>query len=140
MKRVFEVDALRCPNCGGRMRLIDAITEAKGERQSLKCLELQPRATPLAPADALDPGPDSGERAFKGAFVEGQSDPRLDFDQIGRRRSVRELGRLIGEGSEDSSKAGFDEFEIDLPAVGLSRGSRGFDRPWAGPRSLNSPQ
>lgn len=63
------------------MRLIAAITEANVARRILECSALPPRAPPLAPADTIDLGPDSGDRAFEGAFVEGQPDPGLDFDQ-----------------------------------------------------------
>lgn len=63
------------------MRLIAAITEESVARQSLESLALPPRAPPDAPANAIDLGPDSGDRAFEEAFVEGQSDPGLDFDR-----------------------------------------------------------
>ena len=47
LKRVFEVDALRCPACGGRMRLIAAITDPSVARRILECLALSSRAPPL---------------------------------------------------------------------------------------------
>ena len=62
LKRVFEVDALRCPAWGGRMRLLAAITNPVVARRILECLALPPRAPPLAPAPA-------------------QSDSGFDFDQ-----------------------------------------------------------
>ncbi len=46
LQRVFEVDALRCPSCGERMRLMAAITDPMIARRILKCLGLPPRAPP----------------------------------------------------------------------------------------------
>ena len=40
LKRVFEVDALRCPACGGRMRVLAAITDPDAARKILECLAL----------------------------------------------------------------------------------------------------
>ena len=48
LQRVFEVDALCCPRCGGRMRVLAAITEADVAQRSLACLNLPTRAPPLA--------------------------------------------------------------------------------------------
>ena len=48
LQRVFEVDALRCPRCGGRMRVLAAITEVDLARRILACLNLPTRAPPLA--------------------------------------------------------------------------------------------
>jgi hypothetical protein len=47
LQRVFEVDALACPRCGGRMRVLAAITEADVARRILACLHLPTRAPPL---------------------------------------------------------------------------------------------
>ena len=49
LQRVFEVDALRCPSCGERMRILAAITDPAVARRILKCLGLPPRAPPLTP-------------------------------------------------------------------------------------------
>ncbi len=54
LKRVFEVDALRCPACGGRMRLLAAITDPSVARRILECLALPPRAPPMAPVNEID--------------------------------------------------------------------------------------
>ena len=48
LQRVFEVDALSCPRCGGRMRVLAAITETAVARRILACLNLPTRAPPLA--------------------------------------------------------------------------------------------
>jgi hypothetical protein len=48
LQRVFEVDALCCPRCGGRMRVLAAITEADIAQRILACLNLPTRAPPLA--------------------------------------------------------------------------------------------
>ncbi len=50
LQRVFEVDALRCPGCGVRMRLIAAIEDPEVARKILECLDLPARAPPLEPA------------------------------------------------------------------------------------------
>ncbi len=51
LKRVFEVDALVCPECGGRMRILAAITDPDVARRILDCLGLPPRAPPIARDD-----------------------------------------------------------------------------------------
>jgi hypothetical protein len=58
LQRVFEVDALRCPGCGARMRLLAAIEDLAVARKILECLDLPARAPPLQPAPssvALEP-------------------------------------------------------------------------------------
>ncbi|MCP5069510.1 MAG: transposase [bacterium] len=50
LQRIFEVDALCCPHCGGRMRILAAITEADVARRILACLALPTRAPPVAPS------------------------------------------------------------------------------------------
>jgi len=50
LQRVFELDALRCPDCGQRMRVLAAITDPEVARRILGCLDLPARAPPLAPA------------------------------------------------------------------------------------------
>ena len=47
LQRVFEADALCCPRCGGRMRVLAAITEADVARRILASLNLPTRAPPL---------------------------------------------------------------------------------------------
>ena len=76
LQRVFEVDALACPKCGGRMRVLSAITDPTVAGRILRCLALPARAPPLATArEKVGGSPDSvGESA---------SDviPEFDFDQ-----------------------------------------------------------
>ena len=81
LKRVFEVDALRCPACGGRMRLLAAITDLSVARRILECLALPPRAPPLAPAseDRLETA--IGPPAFEPMLAEAHRDPGFDFEQ-----------------------------------------------------------
>jgi hypothetical protein len=43
LQRVFEVDALRCPGCGARMRLLAAIEDPEVARKILECLDLPAR-------------------------------------------------------------------------------------------------
>jgi hypothetical protein len=50
LQRVFELNALRCPRCGARMRLLAAIEEPEVARKILECLDLPARAPPLLPA------------------------------------------------------------------------------------------
>jgi len=50
MKRVFEVDVLKCESCGGRMRILAAIHSRDAIRDILECLGLPSRAPPIAPA------------------------------------------------------------------------------------------
>jgi hypothetical protein len=67
LQRVFEVDALRCPSCGERMRILAAITDPVVARCILKCLGLPPRAPPLTPPAPPEPATDSwfgGPEAF----------------------------------------------------------------------------
>jgi hypothetical protein len=79
LQRVFEVDALRCPACGGRMRILSAITEPDVARRILDCLHMPSRAPPLA-----EPKPRAEERfeEFSTALDWGDH-PGFDFDQSG---------------------------------------------------------
>jgi hypothetical protein len=55
LRRVFAVDVLACPRCGGRMRLLAAIHPPDATQAILGCLELPARAPPAArprPEDA----------------------------------------------------------------------------------------
>jgi hypothetical protein len=75
LQRVFEVDALACPRCGGRMRVLSAITDPIVAARILRCLALPARAPPLATAREEVGPPDSvGELSFEVI-------PEFDFDQ-----------------------------------------------------------
>jgi len=50
MKRVFEIDVLRCPHCGACRKLIARITEAPAIRAFLECLGLSLDPPELKPA------------------------------------------------------------------------------------------
>jgi hypothetical protein len=50
MERVFEVDVLSCPRCGGRMRILAAIDSPDAIDKILTCVGLPTRAPPIAPA------------------------------------------------------------------------------------------
>lgn len=56
LQRVFDVDALRCPECGAQMRLLAAIEDAEVARKILECLGLPARGPPMAapPGAAVD--------------------------------------------------------------------------------------
>jgi len=55
MRRVFALDVLECPGCGGRRSLIAVITQPAVIVAFLACLGLPTRAPPLAPVRELDP-------------------------------------------------------------------------------------
>jgi hypothetical protein len=81
LQRVFEVDALCCQRCGGRMRVLAAITEADVARRILDCLDLPSRAPPLATSR-----PDGWTRGWREHEVPraGEADARwsaFEFDQ-----------------------------------------------------------
>jgi hypothetical protein len=50
MRRVFALDVLECPDCGGRMRILAAIHPPETAQAILSCLGLPERAPPIAPA------------------------------------------------------------------------------------------
>jgi hypothetical protein len=50
LKRVFEVDVLSCPRCGGRMRVLCAINLQPAIQKILACIGLPTRAPPIAHA------------------------------------------------------------------------------------------
>ena len=52
MRRVFAIDVLECPNCGGPMRFLAAIHPPETTRAMLECLKLPSQAPPTAPARA----------------------------------------------------------------------------------------
>jgi hypothetical protein len=50
LRRVFAVDVLECPRCGGRMRPLATIHPPEATRAILQCVGLPARAPPLTPA------------------------------------------------------------------------------------------
>ena len=60
LKRGFAADALACPRCGGRMRLLAAIQDLEAIRAILDCLNLPSRAPPLARARREPTEPELG--------------------------------------------------------------------------------
>jgi hypothetical protein len=50
MRRVFAIDVLECPNCGGPMRILAAIHPPETTRAMLECLKLPSRAPPTDPS------------------------------------------------------------------------------------------
>ncbi len=81
LTRVFEVDALHCPDCGGRMRLLAAITDPSVARRILEWLALPPRAPPLAGAKETDPACGPGDSALEPTWTKAHEDPAFEFDQ-----------------------------------------------------------
>jgi hypothetical protein len=49
LRRVFAVDVLECPRCGGRMRPLATIHPPEATRAILECLRLPARAPPTVP-------------------------------------------------------------------------------------------
>ena len=54
MRRVFAIDVLECPACGGRMRVLCAIHPPEAIRKILDCLGLPSRPPPIASAALED--------------------------------------------------------------------------------------
>jgi hypothetical protein len=50
LRRVFEVDVLKCPRCGGRMRILATINSPEAIHKILDCLDLPTRPPPIATA------------------------------------------------------------------------------------------
>jgi hypothetical protein len=116
LKRVFEVDALRCPGCGERMRLIAAITDPSVAQRILECLALPPRAPPLAPANEVDREPIVDPMPFERTFPVTQSDPGFDFDQSSADSGAQTTNPDRGHASLPSAAA---------PAMGNARPRKG---------------
>jgi hypothetical protein len=55
LKRVFEIDVLKCPRCGGRMRILAAINPPEAIHRILDCLGLPTRPPPIAAASTAAP-------------------------------------------------------------------------------------
>jgi hypothetical protein len=50
MLRVFELDVLKCPECGSRMRILCTVNPPDAIRKILDCLGLPSRPPPIFPA------------------------------------------------------------------------------------------
>ncbi len=50
LARVFQFDVTECPACGGRMKIVAAVTDARSIRRYLEGVGLPARAPPIAPA------------------------------------------------------------------------------------------
>jgi hypothetical protein len=74
LQRVFEVDALRCPDCGGRMRVLSAITDPDVAAGILECVGMSARAPPLGAVPHLSREP------FEKSTPEFSQDDDLGFD------------------------------------------------------------
>ena len=48
--RVFAIDVTECPDCGGRMRIVAALTDPASIRSYLEGVGLSARPPPIAPA------------------------------------------------------------------------------------------
>jgi hypothetical protein len=65
LRRVFAIDVLECPRCGGRMRLLAAIQPPDVTQAILDCLALPSRAPPVASAV---PDPEEWPGDFEATF------------------------------------------------------------------------
>jgi hypothetical protein len=54
LKRVFDIDIERCPNCGGALKIIAAIVDPAVIAKILIHLHLPARAPPRSPARRLN--------------------------------------------------------------------------------------
>lgn len=72
LQRVFEIDALRCPECGAQMRVLAVIEDAEVARKILECLGLPARGPPLAAPPGATVDSDHGS---------WDEDPHWDFNQ-----------------------------------------------------------
>jgi hypothetical protein len=61
MRRVFAVDVLECPKCGGKMKILATIHPPEATTAILESLALSPRAPPTAPAP---PRYSAGEESY----------------------------------------------------------------------------
>ncbi len=76
LRRVFAIDVLACPRCGGRLRLLAAIHSPDATRAILECLGLPARAPPTAAAR-----PDEIDAEFEASpDWEPDSEPDPDFE------------------------------------------------------------
>ena len=50
LARVFRLDVTTCPDCGGPMKIIAALTNPRSIHRCLQGMGLPPRAPPIAPA------------------------------------------------------------------------------------------
>ena len=78
LQRVFEVEALRCPRCGARMRILAAIEHPEVARKILECLDLPARAPPLSPAPSTSAGYEAESSGEEPAWVFDQTPPDED--------------------------------------------------------------
>lgn len=81
LQRVFEIDALRCPGCGGRMRVLSAIMDPDVARRILECLKLPARAPPVSRTDEVGPVLEQASQAEPESFPIEETDPGFDFDK-----------------------------------------------------------
>ena len=54
LKKVWDIDALRCPKCGGRMKAISVIERPSVIRRILENLELWEEEEPRPPPGILE--------------------------------------------------------------------------------------
>jgi len=65
LQRVFDVDVLKCPSCGGRMRVIATIVEAKVVKAILDALGLKSAPPAVRPSR----GPPDCEMVERGVVL-----------------------------------------------------------------------
>jgi len=70
VRRIFAQDVLRCPDCGGRMRILAAIHPPEATEAILACLGLPVRAPPIRPARPEEEAPGQWDERADGARYE----------------------------------------------------------------------
>ena len=50
LKRTFNIDVLQCPQCSGRMKLVEVVMSGERIRDTLVAIGVSPRPPPIAPA------------------------------------------------------------------------------------------
>ena len=93
LKRVFGIEALRCPHCGSRMRVLATIVDPDVAKRILACMKLPPRAPPLTPAQATA-ALERFETDDTGWHDPQSAGPEFEFDQTPpAQRDNEEIGR-----------------------------------------------
>jgi hypothetical protein len=98
MRRVFEVDVLRCPRCKARpMRILAAIHPPMTTQAILKSLGLPTRAPPITPVQPVSPdwslAEPSAER-YRGGYAGLMVKPSIAATQRPLQAGIEEVTRV----------------------------------------------
>jgi len=99
LQRVFEIDALRCPDCGSTMRRVVAIEDADVSLRILECLNLPARAPPLRECAGREDDPPDREGDWHFDQSTDCDEPqRIDITQMSRGPRARRKRPADGGG------------------------------------------